>query len=113
MQGMRQPVHRLVARLFRAEQPPSRNRHFDAFADPVGWHALRSTRQLRSLARDIVEQGRRGQSVRVESLGGEGQGVRIALRFDRIRAKRWTYLSQEEYELLLDQEAVRRVLAAG
>ena len=47
-------VRRLVQRLHDPKRPLSRNRHFHTFATPEGQRALRTSRRLRSLQRDIL-----------------------------------------------------------
>ena len=103
-------VQKLVARLCDAEVPFSRNRHFYTFANPDGRKALRISRQLRSLARDIVAQARAGEPVRVEQVEEDGVVVRLRLDFVQLKARRTAFLSVEEFEILLSDPAVREAL---
>jgi hypothetical protein len=107
---MKPYVQRLVARLCDGEAPLSRNRHFYTFANPDGRLALRLSRRLRSLARDIVAQVQAGHPVRVERIEREGGLVRVAIELVDIKARRTAYLSPEELEILLLDPQVREAL---
>lgn len=107
---MKNYLQRLVARLTEAERPLSRNRHFHTFANPHGRKALRISRQLRSLARDIREQAERGEPIRVEPVVEDGNVVRVLLEYIRLKARRTAFLSPGEFQLLLEAEGVREAL---
>jgi hypothetical protein len=103
-------VRRLVRRIGEAGTPLSRNRHFHTFATPLGRRALKLSRELRSLARDILAQVQDGAPLSVERRDeGEG-GVRVLIQLVRLKARRTAYLSQGEWELLLQEEGVRAAL---
>ncbi|MFN7133529.1 MAG: hypothetical protein ACK4N5_15740 [Myxococcales bacterium] len=103
-------VHRLVARLLDREQPLSRNRHFHAFDNPDGRKALKISRQLRSLARDIVEQERSGKPLRVVCERDGAELVRVQLDFLMLKATRTAFLSPQEFDLLMRDHEVRAVI---
>jgi hypothetical protein len=107
---MKDYVQRLIARLTEAERPLSRNRHFHTFANPHGRRALRASRELRSLAQDILEQAKRGEPIRVEPVVEGGNVVRVLLEYIRLKARRTAFLSPGEFEILLEAEGVREAL---
>ena len=104
-------VRRLVRRIGEAGKPLSRNRHFHTFATPLGRRALKLSRQLRSLARDILALAAESGPIQVErGVGGDG-AVRILIHLTRLKARRTAYLSEGEWELLLQEAGVREALA--
>lgn len=103
---MQDYLKRLVVWINEGGQSLSRNRHFHTFATPLGRKALKLSRQLRALARDVVAQAAQGGTLRVEELG-EGASLRICLHLDRLKSRRTVYLSPAEWELLLRNEPVR------
>jgi hypothetical protein len=107
---MKAYVQRLVASLCESEQPLSRNRHFYTFANADGREALRISRRLRSLTRDILSRASQGHPVRVEREEREGSLVRVAIEFFEVRARRTAFLTPAEFELLLRHEGVRALL---
>ncbi len=93
-------VERVVRRL-RDGSGLSRNRHFLTFASPEGRKALRIHRHLRSVERDLA------RAVRAEVDRG-GERVRIDIRTGAGSRSAW--LTQAEFRLLCESEAVRAVL---
>ena len=103
-------VRRLVVRIGERGKPMSRNRHFHTFATPLGRRALKISRQLHSVALDILTQARIGGRIVVEHVEGRTPGVRLSMELEHIKARRTTWLSRSEWELLLQDEAVRTAL---
>ncbi|HCF58685.1 MAG TPA: hypothetical protein DFS52_11920 [Myxococcales bacterium] len=103
-------VQRLVALLCDSEVRLSRNRHFSTFDNPDGRRALRISRELRSLARDIVAQAEAGNPVRIERVEENGALVRVLVDIAQLKARRTAFLSPEEFEILLSDENVREAL---
>ena len=69
---------KLVEQLLEAPGALSRNRHFDTFADADGKSALRLSRYLRALERDILAQHERGEAIAMEAAERHGEpAVRI------------------------------------
>lgn len=104
-------VRRLVERLHDPGRPLSRNRHFHTFDTPEGRSALRVSRRLRSLQRDIVAcraEGGRAHVFRRVTPAGEH---RIELQLDRIRGRRVSHLQDAELELLVKLPGVTDALA--
>ncbi len=111
--GMDPYVRRLVQRLLEPSAPLSRNRHFHTFDTPEGRSALRMTRRLRSLRKDIlacVAEGRPAHFVRQEDAEGSH---RIELRMERVRGRRVCVLPTAEFELLRELPGVSAGLVEG
>lgn len=103
-------VLRLVRRLCDDSQPLSRNRHFHAFGSPEGRRALRISRRLKSLQRDIVACADEGRAARFCLLREKDREPRIELRLERARGFRVSLLHPLEFELLQDLPGVRSAL---
>lgn len=102
-------VRRLIERLNHPDGPLSRNRHFHTFDTPEGRLALRTSRRLKGLARDILTCMTRGQ--RAELIHRrEGEGHRVELRLHWISGRRVSLLSSPEFELLLELPGVKDAL---
>jgi hypothetical protein len=94
-------VRQLVQRLHAPGAPLSRNRHFHTFETPEGRAALRISRRLRSLARDIQACSGEGRRVRcTPSDPGDAGEVKIQLTLERLSGKRTSLLTKDEFELL-------------
>jgi hypothetical protein len=103
-------VRRLIERLHDPARPLSRNRHFHTFDTPEGRSALKVSRRLKSLQRDIVachKEGRRARFFR--QAGPDGQS-RIELLMERIQGRRVSHLQDAEFELLAQLPGVRDAL---
>jgi len=106
---MQDYLKRLVVWINEGGQTLSRNRHFHTFATPLGRKALKLSRQLRSLGRDILTQTELGGTLRIEHLGAPSS-LRIAVHLERLKTRRTVYLSPAEWELLLRDERVRALV---
>ncbi|HZN93770.1 MAG TPA: hypothetical protein VFB81_13760 [Myxococcales bacterium] len=112
-------VQRLIKRLHHPSQPLSRNRHFATFDTPEGRMALRISRRLKSLQKDILQcLGEGGQVCFARREGTDGQEGehRIELTLRRLRGRRVSMLVGAEFELLRDlpgiNDALREVPAS-
>jgi hypothetical protein len=88
-------------------RPLSRNRHFHTFATPEGRLALRTSRRLRNLQEDILAaraEGGRWRFLRHEMADGEH---RIEIALERLGGRRVSFVSEAEFELLLELPGVR------
>ena len=106
-------VQRLIRRLHHPSQPLSRNRHFATFDTPEGRVALRTSRRLKSLQKDILQcQGEGGRAcfARQEAAGGKEGEHRIELTLQRLRGRRVAMLDGAEFELLRDLPGVSEAL---
>lgn len=107
-------VRQLVQRLHAPGAPLSRNKHFHTFETPEGRLALRISRRLRSLAKDIHacagEGGRVGCG---PSAPGEAGELKVQLTLERLSGKRTSLLSRDEFELLSELPGVRQALGRG
>jgi hypothetical protein len=91
----------------------SRNRDFDTFArDAEGARALRVSRYLRSLEKDLaaLAPGGVGVDVQLRVERREEGGRRITIEVPAVRSRRVAMLSAEEYELLREHPGARAVL---
>ncbi|HEY8209978.1 MAG TPA: hypothetical protein VIG99_20975 [Myxococcaceae bacterium] len=108
-------VQRLIQRLHHPSQPLSRNRHFATFDTPEGRAALRISRRLKSLQKDILQcQGEGGEVrfARQEEAAAEGKEGehRIELTLQRLRGRRVSMLAGAEFELLRELPGVSEAL---
>ncbi|MDC0709226.1 hypothetical protein POL68_12205 [Stigmatella sp. ncwal1] len=103
-------VRRLVERLHDPTRPLSRNRHFHTFDTPEGRSALKVSRRLKSLQRDILSCYQEGHRPRFfRHVGPEGE-TRIELLMERIQGRRVSHLQDAEFELLAQLPGVREAL---
>lgn len=106
-------VRRLIERLHDPSQPLSRNRHFHTFETPEGRAALRTSRRLKSLQKDILAcagEGGRAQFLRTEQDEG---GFRVELSLERVSGRRISMLAEAEFELLTQLPGVKDALTAA
>jgi hypothetical protein len=103
-------VRRLIQRLHHPSRPLSRNRHFATFETPEGRSALRTSRRLRSLQRDILRCREEGGAARWTRQDGEDGQLRIELRLDRVKGRRVSVLDGAEFELLQELPGVSEAL---
>jgi len=106
-------VRRLIRRLHEPGQPLSRNRHFHTFETPEGRRALRTSRRLRALQRQILECQSEGGVLRVQRSEGGGDELRIELRIHRANGRCVSRLGEAELELLSELPGVREALEAA
>lgn len=106
-------VRRLVERLHDPSRPLSRNRHFHTFDTPEGRSALKVSRRLKSLQKDILSCQQEGQRARFfRHVNAEGEN-RIELHFERVQGRRVSHLKDAEFELLAQLPGVRDALHEG
>ena len=102
-------VRRLIQRLHHPSQPLSRNRHFHTFDTPEGRKALKTSRRLRSLQRDLIACREEGGNPRVQSRIDDGL-PRIEIRLERGGGQRFTLLHKDEFDLLKELPGVEAAL---
>jgi hypothetical protein len=106
-------VRRLTSRLLErgreGDRSLSRNRHFEVFRDAPGKQALRLYRHLRSIEHDLLQVP--GAAVAVHRLDPEGTRVQLRIDLPGGGGTRSTYLSADEFDLLLTSPGVRFRLA--
>jgi hypothetical protein len=105
-------VRRLIRRLHDPSAPLSRNRHFHTFETPEGRKALKASRRLKSLQRDILACAEQGRPPKVSSTVGEDGERRIELSLERIKGRRIALLEADEFDLLAELPGVRESLEA-
>ena len=93
-------VRRLVERLHDPSTPLSRNRHFHAFENPQGRAALRISKRLKALQKDIARCFAEGSKPVARKLREPDGAVRMEIELTRLHARRLTQLEQAEFELL-------------
>ena len=103
-------VRRLIQRLHDPSQPLSRNRHFHTFETPEGRRALRTSRRLKALQREILACQAQGGAIRVQRGERDGES-RIELWFHWLRGHSVCRLADAELELLSELPGVREALA--
>lgn len=106
-------VRRLIQRLHHPSGPLTRNRHFATFETPEGRTALRTSRRLKSLQRDILRCHEEGGAARWCRQDGESGQLRIELRLDRVKGRRVSVLDGVEFELLRELPGVNEALQEG
>lgn len=104
-------VRRLIQRLFDPSRPLSRNRHFHAFDNPEGRYALKTSRRLRSLQREILACHREGHPARVSRRLPRGSERVVELLLEHPRGKQLAVLAESEFELLRDLPGVAEALS--
>ena len=104
-------VRRLIRTLLRPTPSLSRNRHFLTFETPEGRSALRMAKRLKSLHRDILASLKHGTKARYRSASASLlKDPSIEVRFERLRARRTTLLSQAEFELLRELPGIDQAI---
>jgi len=106
-------VHRLIQRLHHPSRPLSRNRHFATFDTPEGRVALRTSRRLRSLQKDILQchgEGGQVRFTRKEGEDGREAEHQVELTLQRVQGRRVSMLANAEFELLRELPGVREAL---
>lgn len=103
-------VRRLVERLFEPDSGLSRNRHFHTFDNEEGRLAIRISKRLRALAKDIDDCHREGGRPTVSRSTDAKGKVRIEIGLARLKTHRTTTLDEAEYELLLKLPQVQQAL---
>ncbi len=103
-------VRRLIQRLHQPSQPLSRNRHFHTFNSPEGRLALRTSRRLKSLQRDLLTCAGEGcKATFTHQVGVEGQH-RVELTLKQLNGRRVSILDEDEFALLCELPGVQLAL---
>jgi hypothetical protein len=103
-------VRRLIQRLQDPSRPLSRNRHFHTFDNPEGRYALRISRRLRALQRDILACRKEGQAARYSRCADATGTYQVELVLERVKGRRVSVLADAEFELLNELPGVRDAL---
>jgi hypothetical protein len=98
-----------VERLHDPARPLSRNRHFHTFDNPLGKAALKVSRMLTALQKDIEQARAQGQSPQVTRID-TGEDVRIEVKVPKLKGTRTTRLEVAEFELLCALPGMREAL---
>lgn len=106
-------VRRLIERLHDPSKPLSRNRHFHTFDTREGRAALRVSRRLRSLAKDILACFAEGTDASFLRHLMESGEHRVELTLERLSGRRVSILNDVEFELLCALPGVADALVAA
>jgi hypothetical protein len=116
---MRAFTKRLVEMLIDAHRAPgdkpplTRNRNFHTFETAEGRRALRVSRHLRSVEKDLIAQLAQGLSPRVTCHRNGKELVSVELEYRAVKGRRTAYLTREEFEILLGNKMLHGVLAGA
>lgn len=102
-------THKIVRRLLRDDDVEfSRNKNFDAYEDPMVKRALRIYRHLRSVEEDLLaaENG----DVTLEAVEREDEQVVVRLSYPAGNARRASFVTEEEWQLLLESDRINKIL---
>jgi hypothetical protein len=105
-------VRKLVLRLFDEGTPLSRNRHFQTFETPEGKLAMRLSKRLRALQKDITacrDAGGTPQVTRSE----RGGDVTVQIVLEHLKSRRTTRLDEAEFDLLKGLPGMTGILASN
>lgn len=103
-------VRRLIERLHDPSRPLTRNRHFHTFETPEGRAALKLSRRLKSLQKDILACTVEGGRARVVRHDADDGSCRVELALERVKGKRVSMLEDAEFELLTALPGVKAAL---
>lgn len=92
-------VRKLVTRLFDDGKPLSRNRHFQTFETPEGKLAMRLSKRLRALQKDVAACQKAGGAPRVSRSERDGV-VTVEIVLEHLKSRRTTRLDEAEFDLL-------------
>jgi hypothetical protein len=104
-------VRRLIERMHDPSAPLTRNRHFHTFDTPEGKRALKTSRRLLSLQKDILACRKEGRLAKVSASKNATGAHRLELSLERIKGRRTALLEEDEFELLTQLPGVREALA--
>lgn len=93
----------------------SRNRYFELLSTPQGMKAMRLHKFLLSLENDITKYSQEGrilfEKVKITPAEESSDVVRMEISYDNIKSKRVSFLSMEEFKILLSNPAIGPTLS--
>ena len=102
-------THKIVRRLLRDDDVSfSRNKNFEAHEDAMVKRAVRLYRHLRSIEHDLLAAGK--GEMALEAVLQTDEQVTIRLTYPSNGGRRESFLSTQEWELLLDSARVAEIL---
>ncbi|MEZ4460668.1 MAG: hypothetical protein R3E66_13260 [bacterium] len=102
-------TYKIVRRLLRDREVDfSRNRNFEAYEDPNVKRALRIARHLQSVERDLLAAD--GEDVTLQAVEQDDAQVVVRLAYRSGNGRRVSFLTPQEWQLLLESERIRAVL---
>lgn len=105
-------VRKLVLRLFDQGTPLSRNRHFQTFETPEGKLAMRLSKRLRALQKDITTCRDAGGTPQVTRSERDGD-VTVQIVLEHLKSRRTTRLDEAEFDLLRGLPGMTGILASN
>ncbi len=102
-------TYKIVRRLLRDREVDfSRNRNFESYEDPKVKRALRIAKHLASVERDLLAAD--GDQVTLQAIEQTAGEVVVRLMYRSGNGRRVSFLTPDEWLLLLENEQVRAVL---
>lgn len=102
-------THKIVRRLLRDDDVSfSRNKNFEAHEDAIVRRAVRLYRHLRSIEADLLAAGL--GEVRLEAVEHGASRVTVRLRYPASGGRRESYLSEQEWDLLMESSRIAEIL---
>ena len=102
-------TYKIVRRLLRDRDVAfSRNKNFDAYDDKAVRRAVRIYRHLRSVELDLLAAD--DGAVQIDSVEQSAGRIVVKLSFPRSKGRRESYLTDEEWKLLVESEQVKDIL---
>lgn len=106
-------VRRLVERLLEPSAPLSRNRHFHTLDNAEGRAALKASKRLRALHKEILACQHRGGTVRLFEKPGRAGEVELEVELKSLKCTSRSTLSAGELELLGKLPGLSALLGRG
>lgn len=91
-------------------QTLTRNRHFSTFETAEGRRALKISRHLRSVERDLIAQIEQGNAPRITCKRNGKEIVSVEVEYRAVKGRRTAYLTRDEFEILLRNEMLSGLL---
>lgn len=108
--GIMDLTYKIVRRLLRDDDVDfSRNKNFEAYADPTVERAVRIYHHLESIERDLLALGPGGDAL-LERVDRDDDRVVLKLTFADGDARRVSYLTRKDWKLLLEDHRVSEQL---
>jgi len=103
-------TYKIVRRLFRDDDVSfSRNKNFEAYDDPMVRRAVRLYHHLESVERDLLSLAS-GGAASLEGVERHDDRMVVRLQFHDEEARRVSFLSMTDWQLLLENPDVRELL---
>ena len=101
-------VRKLVECLLDEQKPISRNRHFHTLATPEGAVAVRISRRIRAIAKEITRCQAVGALLSIRS--HENGGYEVLIVHDKVKLSRRALIDHDEMTLLAQMPGLRSII---